>query len=158
MSPTRTHSWKEKRSGFCVLRLGVRPVGAIALCGTEMGELNARALASLCAIALERARALDKLYHAEADREAEKLRTAVLDALAHKFKTPLTVIRTAVAGVSRIRGTFRCPNGIGQSDRSGSTETERSGPSPLSGRRVSIPGSLKHSPTCASFQTYEGCG
>ena len=84
---------------FCALRLGVRPVGALALCGTEMGELNARALASLCAIALERARALDKQYHAEAEREAEKLRTAVLDALAHKFKTPLTVIRTAVAGL-----------------------------------------------------------
>lgn len=88
-----------QKAWFCVLRLGSRPVGALGLCGTDMGEINARALASLAAIALERARALDRQSHAEAEREAEKLRTAVLDALAHKFKTPLTVIRTAVAGL-----------------------------------------------------------
>jgi len=87
------------KTWFCVLSLGMRPVGALALCGTEMSELNARAIASLAAITLERARALEKQSHAEAEREAEKLRTAVLDALAHKFKTPLTVIRTAVAGL-----------------------------------------------------------
>ncbi len=88
-----------QRTWFCVLRLGMRPVGALALCGTDMSALNARAIASLSAIALERARAIDKQNRAEAGREAEKLRTAVLDALAHKFKTPLTVIRTALAGL-----------------------------------------------------------
>jgi len=88
-----------ERTWFCVLRLGLRPVGALALCGTEMNELNARAVASLCAISLERARALEKQNRAEAERQAEKLRTAVLDALAHKVKTPLTVIRTAVSGL-----------------------------------------------------------
>jgi len=84
---------------FCVLRMGMRPTGALALCGTEMSDLNAAALASLAAIALERARALQRQSRAEAEQQAEKLRTAVLDALAHKFKTPLTVIRTAIAGL-----------------------------------------------------------
>jgi len=56
-------------------------------------------LASLCAIALERARTIEKQAIAEAERQAERLRTAVLDALAHKFKTPLTVIRTASSGL-----------------------------------------------------------
>jgi two-component system, OmpR family, sensor histidine kinase KdpD len=84
---------------FCVLRLGVRPAGAVALCGTAMSQLTATALASLCAIALERERILEKQYHAEAARQTEQLRTAVLDALAHKFKTPLTVIRTASSGL-----------------------------------------------------------
>ena len=84
---------------YCALRLGVRPVGSVALCGAEMTGLTASALASLAAIALERARSIVKQYHAEAAREAEQLRTAVLDALAHKFKTPMTVIRTAVAGL-----------------------------------------------------------
>ncbi|MBZ5611459.1 MAG: DUF4118 domain-containing protein [Acidobacteriia bacterium] len=88
-----------ERSWLCILRLGVRPVGALALCGTEMKSLTATALASLGAIALERARTLEKQYHAEAARQAEQLRTAVLDALAHKFKTPLTVIRTASSGL-----------------------------------------------------------
>jgi two-component system sensor histidine kinase KdpD len=64
-----------------------------------MTRLAATALASLGAIALERARALEKQNHAEAARQAEQLRTAVLDALAHKFKTPLTVIRTASSGL-----------------------------------------------------------
>ncbi len=84
---------------YCVLRLGEQAVGGLALCGTEMTQLTATALASLGAIALERARALDKQNHAEAARQAEQLRTAVLDALAHKFKTPLTVIRTANTGL-----------------------------------------------------------
>jgi len=84
---------------YCVLRLGEQTVGGLALCGTEMTQLTATALASLGAIALERARALDKQNHAEAARQAEQLRTAVLDALAHKFKTPLTVIRTANTGL-----------------------------------------------------------
>jgi two-component system sensor histidine kinase KdpD len=84
---------------FCALRLGVRPVGALALCGTEMNKVTAAALASLSAIALERARTLAMQNRAEASRQAEQLRTAVLDALAHKFKTPLTVIRTASSGL-----------------------------------------------------------
>jgi two-component system sensor histidine kinase KdpD len=89
-----------EKSWFCILRLGVRPVGALALiCGTQMTELTATALASLGAIALERVRTLDRKNQAEAARQAEQLRTAVLDALAHKFKTPLTVIRTASSGL-----------------------------------------------------------
>jgi two-component system sensor histidine kinase KdpD len=88
-----------EKSWFCVLRLGVRPVGALTICGTEMTQLTATALASLAAIALERARSLVKQNQAEAERQAEQLRTAVLDALAHKFKTPLTVIRTASSGL-----------------------------------------------------------
>ncbi len=84
---------------FCPLRLGVRPVGGLALCGTAMTRLTASALASLSAIAFERARTLEAQSRAEAARQAEKLRTAVLDSLAHKFKTPLTVIRTASSGL-----------------------------------------------------------
>ncbi len=95
---TNTFDSEEKR-WFCVLRLGARPVGALALCGTTMTDLTATALASLGAIALERERTLVKQNHAEAARQAEQLRTAVLDALAHKFRTPLTVIRTASSGL-----------------------------------------------------------
>jgi two-component system sensor histidine kinase KdpD len=87
------------KTWFCTLRLGPEPVGVLALCGMEMKNLTATALASLCAIALERAHALKKQSHEEALRHAEQLRTAVLDALAHKFKTPLTVIRTATSGI-----------------------------------------------------------
>lgn len=92
------------QSWFCVFRVGGRPSGALGLCGTEMRPLAATALASLVAIALERARTLEKQYHSEAARQAEQLRSAVLDALAHQFKTPLTVIRTASSGLPAAGG------------------------------------------------------
>jgi two-component system, OmpR family, sensor histidine kinase KdpD len=55
-------------------------------------------------IALERARALQKEARAQAARQTEQLRTAVLDALAHEFKTPLTVARTASSGLLAVGG------------------------------------------------------
>jgi two-component system, OmpR family, sensor histidine kinase KdpD len=92
------------RSWYCVLRLGTRPVGGLALNGTDMTGLAATALASLSGIALERARTLRRESRAQAARQAEQLRTAVLDALAHEFKTPLTVARTASSGLLAVGG------------------------------------------------------
>jgi two-component system sensor histidine kinase KdpD len=94
----------QTRSWYCVLRLGTRPVGGLALNGTEMTKLAATALASLGGIALERARALQRESRAQAARQTEQLRTAVLDALAHEFKTPLTVARTASSGLLAVGG------------------------------------------------------
>ena len=82
-----------------VLRPGTHSVGAIVLRGANLSPLLADSIASLTAIALERARSFEKQSHAEAARQSEQLRTAVLDALAHAFKTPLTAIRTASSGL-----------------------------------------------------------
>ncbi len=87
------HTWAQ------VLRLGSKPVGAIALRGTEVGRLTLVPIASLAAIALERARSFEKESGAEAARQTEQLRTAVLDSLAHAFKSPLTAIWTASSGL-----------------------------------------------------------
>lgn len=84
---------------FCALRAGARPVGGLALCGTTMPGVAAQAIASLCAISFERARALEKEAHAEAARQAEELRSAVIEALAHEIKTPLCVIQAASSGL-----------------------------------------------------------
>lgn len=81
-----------------VLRLGVRSIGGLLLRG-EISPPMANALSSLTAIALERYRSFERETHAEAARQSEELRVAVLDALAHAFKTPLTVIRTASSGL-----------------------------------------------------------
>src|SRR6202050_128157 len=89
---------------YCVLRLGTRVVGGLALHDTRMTELAATALASLSAVALERVRVLRREARAEAARQTEQLRTAVLDALAHQFKTPLTVARTASSGLLAVGG------------------------------------------------------
>jgi two-component system sensor histidine kinase KdpD len=87
------HTWAH------VLRLGSKPVGAIALRGPQLGQMTMLPAASLTAIALERARSFEKESLAEAARQTEQLRTAVLDGLAHAFKTPLTAIRTASSGL-----------------------------------------------------------
>lgn len=81
------------------LRLGSKPVGAIALSGPELDLSTVVPIAALAAIALERARSFEKESRADAARETEQLRTAVLDALAHAFKTPLTAILTASSGL-----------------------------------------------------------
>jgi two-component system, OmpR family, sensor histidine kinase KdpD len=85
-----------------VLRPGTSSIGAIVLRGINLSPLLADSIASLTAIALERARAFEKQSHAEAARQSEQLRTAVLDALAHAFKTPLTAIRTASSGLLEV--------------------------------------------------------
>jgi two-component system sensor histidine kinase KdpD len=89
----------DARTSAHVLRLGSKPIGALALCGPDLDRLTIVAVASLAAIALERARSFEKERRAEASRQTEQLRTAVLDALAHAFKTPLTAIRTASSGI-----------------------------------------------------------
>ena len=88
----------------CPLRVRARPVGGLTLCGGKLTPLIATAIASLCAIALERARSFEKETRAEAARQVERLRTAVLDALAHEIKTPLTVIMTASSGLLAANG------------------------------------------------------
>jgi two-component system sensor histidine kinase KdpD len=82
-----------------VLRMGHRPVGAFALLGPGVSDTVADALASLIAVAMERARSFENESRVEAARQSEQLRTAVLDALAHDVKTPLTAIRAASSGL-----------------------------------------------------------
>jgi two-component system sensor histidine kinase KdpD len=57
------------------------------------------AIAALSAIALERARSFNTESRAEAARLSEQLRSAILDGLAHAFKSPLTTIRASSSGL-----------------------------------------------------------
>ena len=84
---------------FLALRLGGKPFGSLGLSHASMTPTVATALASLSAIVLERSRSFEREYRAEAVRQAECLRAAVLDALAHDIKSPLTIIRTASSGL-----------------------------------------------------------
>jgi two-component system sensor histidine kinase KdpD len=61
-------------------------------------------MASLVAIAIERTRAVENVGKAEASRENEKLRSAILDSVAHEFRTPLTGIKASVT--SLLSGSF----------------------------------------------------
>jgi two-component system sensor histidine kinase KdpD len=82
-----------------VLRVGGKSIGAIAMRGKNLNPLVADATASIAAIALERSGSLEREARTEAARQSDQLRTAVLDALAHAFKTPLTAIRVASSGL-----------------------------------------------------------
>jgi len=81
-----------------VIRIGNFSIGAMAIRG-EVDPLIANSIASLSAIAFERYQSYEKEANAVSAKQTEQLRVAVLDALAHAFKTPLTAIRTASSGL-----------------------------------------------------------
>ena len=90
---------------FIPLRLGVRSVGAIGVSGTTLSHESLEALSTLVAITIERTRAIENVGKAEAARENEKLRSAILDSIAHEFRTPLTAIKASVT--SLLSGGFK---------------------------------------------------
>jgi len=82
-----------------LLRVAGRTTGAIGLEGLRNFELTAGPLAALATIMMERCYAFEQASHAAAATEAEVFRGAMLDALAHEFKTPLSTIVTAAGGI-----------------------------------------------------------
>jgi two-component system sensor histidine kinase KdpD len=74
------------------VHLGAEPIAALALQGAPMPDSVLQGIANLVAIGLERARSQDLAAQVEAARESERLRTTLLDAMAHEFKTPLTSV------------------------------------------------------------------
>lgn len=84
---------------YAPLMMGVRPMGSIGLSGTLPSREMVEAIAGLIAIAVERAYALEKLTRAEAARESERLRTALLDSITHELRTPLTAIKASITSV-----------------------------------------------------------
>src|SRR5271165_2752300 len=87
---------EDKQLCFVPLRIGVRPVGSLGLEGAVLSRETLEAVGSLIAISIERAGAVETLTRAEATRESEKLRSALLDSVTHEFRTPLTAIKLSV--------------------------------------------------------------
>ncbi len=75
----------------------------LELHGTQPSEEVRNAIASMIRLVLERARGADDRAQMEAIRRGEELRTTVLNALAHDFRTPLTSIKAA-ASMLRLSG------------------------------------------------------
>jgi two-component system sensor histidine kinase KdpD len=86
-----------------ILRASHGSVGTLVVRG-NLSPLVLDALGSLAAIAMDRHQSFENEDRAEKARQSEQLRTAVLDALAHEFKTPLTAIQTASAGLLELGG------------------------------------------------------
>jgi two-component system sensor histidine kinase KdpD len=81
------------------LVLGMQPAGTLALMDGTYSQGMYEAIGGLVAIALERAAALERTSHMEAQREGERLRSALLDSVTHELRTPLTAIRAAATAL-----------------------------------------------------------
>ena len=86
-----------------VLRIGNLPIGALLMRGGT-SDLTSNVIASLIAITFDRYHALANETRIETARQAEQLRTTVLDSLAHAYKTPLTAIQAASSGLVEMGG------------------------------------------------------
>jgi two-component system, OmpR family, sensor histidine kinase KdpD len=84
---------------FAPLRLGARILGSVGISGPVLSLQTLEALGSLIAVAVERARAIEMVGKTEAAREGERLKSALLDAIAHDFRTPLTSIKASVTSL-----------------------------------------------------------
>ena len=81
------------------LRVAGEITGAVGFEGLNDAESTVGALATLAAVTLDRARSYRVANQAAAATQAEVLRSALLDAFAHEFKTPLATIITATEGL-----------------------------------------------------------
>jgi two-component system sensor histidine kinase KdpD len=81
------------------ISLGGQSIGSLGIQGSQVSETALHAIGNLTAITLERAHAQDVATRAEAARQSEELKSTMLDALAHEFKTPLTPIKAAVTSM-----------------------------------------------------------
>jgi len=89
----------ERSEYFIPVRLGVRPIGSLGISGAQLSRQSVEALGTLVAIAIERARAVEQLGQTEAERQGERLKSALLDSITHDFRTPLTSMKAAVTSL-----------------------------------------------------------
>ncbi len=81
------------------VRLGSEPIASFAMQGVFLQDSVLQGVSNLIAIGLERARAQDLAHQVEVARRSEQLRSTLIDAMAHEFKTPLTSIRAATTSL-----------------------------------------------------------
>src|SRR5579859_2803968 len=84
---------------FVPVRMGVRPIASLGISGAPLSKQSVEAIGSMVAIAIERARAVEQLGQTEAERQGERLKSALLDSITHDFRTPLTSMKASVSSL-----------------------------------------------------------
>ena len=75
------------------IRLGGEPIGSLAVKHAFLSDTALQSVLSLAAVGLEKARAQEEVNQAQVARQSEELKSTLLDAIAHEFKTPITSIK-----------------------------------------------------------------
>lgn len=93
--------FRDELSGTTVapIHLGGQPIASLAIRGHLLSDSALQAISNLVAIGLEKVRAQEAAGQAEAARRSEELKSTLLDAIAHEFKTPLTSIKAAASAL-----------------------------------------------------------
>jgi two-component system, OmpR family, sensor histidine kinase KdpD len=82
-----------REAALVPVRLGNQKMGSLGFLGRTPSKAALNSIAYLSAVAIERARSLEEASRIEITRQSETLKSALLDALAHDIKTPLTSIK-----------------------------------------------------------------
>lgn len=100
-STLRSEVVRDEQSGVVVtpIRLGREPIGSLAVRGGLLSDAALHSLLNLVAIDIERATSQRAVNRAEVSRQSEELKSTLLDAIAHEFKTPLTSIKAVTTGL-----------------------------------------------------------
>jgi len=81
------------------IRLGTRAIGLLAVGGRSLEPGTLDAIAGVVAIAVERSQFLEERRQAELTAQRAELSSALLAALGHDLRTPLTAVRVALSNV-----------------------------------------------------------
>jgi two-component system sensor histidine kinase KdpD len=101
----REEPYVDAARGFCYgpVRIGTKSIGSFGISGAPLSRQTLEAVGTLLGIAIERARAVEQLSRTEADRQGERLKSALLDSITHNFRTPLTSIKASVTSLLSTR-------------------------------------------------------
>jgi two-component system, OmpR family, sensor histidine kinase KdpD len=89
----------ERSLSYCPVRIGKQAIGSFGVFGVAVSRQTLEAIATLIAASIDRMNAIEQLGKTEAARESERLKSVLLDAIAHDFKTPLTSIKAAATSL-----------------------------------------------------------
>ena len=81
---------------YAPLKVGVKPIGVLVLLSLPLAQETIEAIAGLVALAIERTKFLNEVSRTEALKQSDELKSALLAAVSHDLRTPLTSIRAAV--------------------------------------------------------------
>ncbi len=97
----RSEYESDEQQGLCFapVGLGHQVRGCLGVGGVVFPMRTMEALGTLIAAAIDRAQSIELIGKSEAARERERLKSVLLDAIAHDLKTPLTSIKAAATSL-----------------------------------------------------------